>query len=341
MSDNKYKIIAFDAQYFLHRNFEALKSRTAMSWADTFIKSEDGRKGNVSYLITKFEFDEHDLVRQFFWTIAKTVREKFKTHRIILLWDYPPYHKLKWIPDYKGSRVHHSQDLLDEWDIDKDPQGYLQEKEYVRLEKIKNKAKWWIIDNLKYAGMPSLIFKGYEADDLAYLFSNKVNIEDHCGICSCDSDWMSWISNKVDWLSFNKAEVWTLQDVYDDWDNVCNDLGITLYEAKAYFDSTQGGHNDLGNCECELGWGEFRQLVTELKNNDYSHIKYKDIFINNMNTFNIDKYPDYDNVLDEISSCVSNHDIISDDIFKKLQNRGFKVSEKYFKNNYLPYIDNE
>lgn len=338
MENSKYDIIAFDAQYFLHRNFEALKGRTAFSLATTFTE-DDGVNNKNLYLIDKYEFEFQSLVKQFFWTIAKAVREKFPTHRIILLWDQPPYHKLKWIPDYKGSRVHHCQETLDEWDVEGDPQGYLQEKENVRIESIKNEAKWWIIGHLGKVGMPSLIFKGYEADDLAYIFSNKVKLSGHCGICSCDSDWQCWISENVDWLSFNRTEVWTLKDVYDDWSHVCEHLGISIFEAKELFDSTMGGHNDLGDCKCTLGWREFEQLYNEVKNEDYTHIGDVETFKNNLKTFEIEQYPNYDSVVKSVQDIVSNEIPVQETAYDSLRHAGFQVSQSYFNDKYLSFID--
>jgi hypothetical protein len=122
--DKDYNYIAFDAQYFLQRNFEALKSRTAMPTVEVLTEAEGD--STTGYVINAFNFDAQDLVKQFFWTIVKLIRDSYSCNKIILLWDKSPYHKMKILGDYKGSRNHHGQEVLDEWDIDKDPEGYLQ-----------------------------------------------------------------------------------------------------------------------------------------------------------------------------------------------------------------------
>lgn len=338
--DKDYKYIAFDAQYFLHRNFAALKSRTAYDMA-SYLTKEEGDP-TIGHIITKYEFTDMDLVKQFFWTIAKFIREQYTCSKIILLWDKPPYHKTKILPDYKGSRIHHCQELLDEWDIEKDPIGYLQEKEEYRVEKIKSSAKYYIINKLKDYGMISVIEDGYEADDLAWIFSHLDEIENSdqkSAICSVDSDWHYWISKNVDYLHFNNGEVWTYDDVENDCDRLPEKLGLSIFEAKKYMDSLFYSHNDLKqvtNC----GWSDFERLVTEIRNGDYHEILDKDTYDKNMKSFEIDGYPEYDKAVIDLTNSLHNGILMGvDDFCKEAARSGLNVSRSYYKDKFYSYLD--
>lgn len=337
MESKDYQYIAFDAQYFLHRNFAALKGRTGYEITSTLEDSEGD--SNVSYIITKYNFTTQDLVKQFFWTIAKIVRDSFSCNKIILLWDKPPYHKTTLLPDFKGTRTHHCQELLDDWDIESDPQGYLQEKEDYRIELIKLKAKYWIINNLNKLGMVSVIYDGYEADDLAYLFSHsdsilKSNLKS--AICSADNDWLYWISNNVDWINSNKLEAWTYQDAVDECEGMTEKLGIDIFTLKQWMDSTFYSHNDLQRTT-NLGWNQFEQLYSEVTNGDYTHITDLDRFRLNMKSFEILNYPEANSVKTLIETALHQGYRGDMDVFKSLQKDGFSVSESYI-TNYLNTI---
>lgn len=325
-----YDIIAFDAQYFLYRNMCALQSRTGYSVVDCLKNHIEGGSDD-GYVITTYNFDEHDLVKQFFWTIVKLVRDSFSCNKILLFWDKPPYHKTKILPDFKGTRTHHSQELLDEWDIDNDPLGYLQEIENYRCHKILSASKYWIINELDKFGMPSVIVDGFEADDLAVVFSkiysqSGPNIKS--AICSSDSDWMYWIDQAVDFISFNKKEAWTYQDVLDECEGVPQKLGISVFEIKKWMDSTFYSHNDLKRTT-NLGWKEFPQLVEEVRSGDFSNITDKVVFEKNMKSFDIESYDNYSDAVDSIISVITNPVKLSTDTFYYLKNKGFKVSKSY------------
>lgn len=330
MNEKSYNIIAFDAQYLLHRNFSMMKKQYAISMADCVDSSEGN--STESHIIYKYEIDVQELVKKVVYSIVKVVRDGFPCNKVILLWDLPPYHKLKWIPDFKGDRIHHNQEYLDSFDPETDPQGYLQEREEVRVEKIKNLAKFFIIDNLSKIGLPSISMIGYEADDLAYIFSQLVEKYDKSdlksAICSVDSDWMYWISNKVDWIKHTTYEVWTMQDALNDCEGKCEKYGMSIFQMKQLIDSTFYSHNGIGRIT-NLTWKNIDQLITNLKVKNFSDILDFDQYKNNMKSFEIWNYPQYEAVKGDILNEMMNPVRYDVDNYNKLRSSGFTVSQSY------------
>lgn len=346
MREVDYNIIAFDAQYFLVRNFSSLKSR---SYHDE-VKFLDSTIGDSSegHVISVYDFDYQDLVKQFFWTIAKVIRENYSCHKVLLFWDYPKYYKTDILSDYKGTRPRIWEGALDEIDPTVDPDKYLQMKEDIRIEEVKNQAKWWIINNLKNLGMTSIAHKGYEADDLACIFSRDPwQLEGPCGksaICSIDNDWLYWITPDVDFLRFptrsgGDFEVWTYQDAIDECEGMTGKLGIDIFTLKQYMDSTFFSHNDLKHTST-LGWADFEQLYNEIQNKDYSHITDVDRLEKNLKTFEIWNYPEYDQVVDEVHDAILFGKLGDITDYIDLKSKGFKVSQKYIEN-YFPTLTRE
>lgn len=343
IKNKDYKCIAFDAQYFLFRNNAALQSRTCIPTVATL--NDDEGDSSIGYIINKYDYTYQALVKQFFWTIGKFIRDKFSTDKILLLWDEPPYHKSKILPDFKGSRIHHCQETLDNWDVENDPQGYLQEKEDYRCHLIMQQAKYWIINNLSKLGFNSVIVPGFEADDLAYVFSNvwsENTLNDKSAICSADSDWMYWIGERTDFLSFNKAEVWTEEDVDKDWGGMITDMGISVFELKKWADSTFYSHNDLQRTS-NINWKQLPKLYSEVKSGDYSLINDVERFKLNMQSFEIEKYPNFKDAVNMIfhaferdgNECINNWDAVH-----ALRKDGFQVSDNYIENFWMNLLHN-
>jgi len=346
MREVDYNIIAFDAQYFLVKNFSALKSRSYHEEV-RFLDPSEG-DNSIGHIICIYDFDYQDLVKQFFWTIAKEIREWFTCHKVLLLWDYPKYHKTELLPDYKSNRVHICKEALDDINAESDPEAYLQMKEDIRIEDIKNQAKWWIINNLNSFGMISVIHKGYEADDLACIFSRdtfgSMGPVGKNAICSIDNDWLYWITEDVDFIKAPKNssgdyEVWTYQDAVDECEGMTDKLGIDIFTLKMYMDSTFYSHNDLMKTST-LGWKDFEQLYNEIQNKDYSHITDVDRLNKNLKSFEIWNYPDFELVCLEVSTAIAKGKLGTIITYADLKSKGFKVSQKYAEN-YLTTLSSE
>lgn len=327
-----YEIIAFDAQYFLFRNVAALKGRVKELTVTTLDESEGD--STVGYLINKYDIKVQDMVKQFFWTIAKFIRENYSCNKVIFLWDKGPYYKTKILPDFKNSRIHHCQELLDDWDIEGDPEGYLQEKEDYRIHLLMSEAKYWIIEHLNLLGFNSVIMDGFEADDLAVIFSriyDKIGTH-RSAICSADSDWQYWIGDKVDYLSFNKKTKWNRDTVNQDWEGMLDETGLTPFELKKWADSTFFSHNDLQHTS-NIDWKQLPELIDKVQMGDYSLINDIDRFKLNMKSFDIEEYPSYADVskhMVDAITCEVQYD--SWDNFNKLVSEGFKITQAYMTN---------
>lgn len=336
MREVDYNIIAFDAQYFLHRNFAALQSRTKVNLVD-YIEGD-----STGYLVTDFEFTYQDLVRQFFWTIGKFIRDRFSCNKIILLWDRAPYHKTKLLPDFKGTRCHACIELLEEIDPKESPEEWLQMKVNIKMEEIKSRAKYWIIDNLDSFGMPSVICDGWEADDLANIFSNNSNIingSKKSAIVSCDSDWMFWISSNVDYINFNKNEAWTYEDVQGEYSYMDKTLGISLFKLKQYMDSTFYSHNDLIKTT-NLTMKQFPQLYNEIQLEDYTHITDVERLKKNLKSFEYWDYPNYKDAEQAVEAALKSYSDLSMEKYNNLVINGFLISKSYA-SNYLQTLTKE
>lgn len=336
MSNKFYEYIAFDAQYFLYRNFAALKSRTAFNIVDKLPNNDDNT--GDGYIIIKYNFDWQDLVKQFFWTIVKLFRDGYPVDKIILLWDKGPYYKSTILIDYKCNRVHYCQEYLDEYDIEHDPQGYLQAREEYRVYLLLLQAKSWIINNLGNYGMNSVIYTGYEADDLAYIFSSIYNTKDRkSAICSADSDWGFWISKSVDYINFNNKEYNTYEDTIDKWEYP-NQLNISLFEMKSYIDSLFGSHNDL-QMTSDIGWPEFIETVNQIKSGDYSKVSDVERFKLNLKSFDILHYSDIDIVKSKINEAMTSGKLLNS-LYQLFNREGINVSKSYC-DNYLSLLSED
>jgi len=332
-----YNIIAFDAQYILSKQFSALKKRASMD----SLKFINDDSTSIGYVITEYQFTVHDLVEKFFWSIVKFIRDDYNCNKVILLWDKAPYLRSKILSDYKAGREYHSQDTVDEWDLENDPQGYLQEAENYRAELIKQEAKYWIINNLHDFGFPSIIYDGYEADDLAEIFSNSEAIEVNDGlksaICSVDSDWMCWTSKKVDWINHNDKEAWTYDDAILEY-GMDLDTDLSLFEIKMYYDSFFGSHNALVKT-CSVTRRKFKQLIDEVRHEDYSHITDIDQMKRNLKSFDIKSFKNYNevnNLIYNTIKCKSGY--WTEKKYLKLVAKGFKITKSYFDKN-ITYLN--
>ena len=339
MDNRKYRCLAIDAQYFLMKHFSAYKSRseTEMNMVINYPESVEG-----SYKVPGYTFDHKDIVQSLVWSFAKIAREHVDCDRCILLWDSSPYFKEKILPDFKGHRLRVTQEDLELFDVESDPVGYLKLREQLRVEGVKSEAKYWAVSNLYKIGFPSIIQKGYEADDLAYLFSEEVKNDDRKYIiCSVDSDWKFWINENVDLYNPVKKKLITYEDVWNELGDRVRDLGLSLFEAKCYLDSLYNSHNNLkSTTKCR--WKDFDKVVSKILEGDYSLVDDVDTFRKNMESFDIISYPGADDMKRLIRTTVDrppldNETLLSN--FNSLRKGGLKITQRYYKENTLNYIN--
>lgn len=279
MEKTEYKFAFFDAQYFLTRNWMMLKDKEG--------------------------FNEQSLFKSFLQTIVKLVREEIKVEQVILLWDRYPYHTHTFLPDYKGDREYRGEaDITD--DMSEEEKQELIKK--TRQFQIRQKVKYdYLIKEGSSYGLPSVILKGFESDNLAYLVSKSKLVQDEekkSVLISCDSDWAYFVNEKVDFYRVTKKrELKTIEDLKEE----CGELDPYYY--KSLVDALYGSHNFLkDNRNRNIILDSINQVDDYFREGNFSFTDDKDLFIRQFSSFKVEEYPDVEvamglieKVLDEVN----------------------------------------
>lgn len=222
---NEYKYLAFDAQYYLRRNWSV-------------IKNNEG-------------FNKYELISSFLWTLIKT----YKAHpadKILLLFDKRPYKKQQVINEYKADRklvleeVETLKDKLLKAQTDEERaaiQKQLDEEEReAKLFMEMGAAKYEILSNFHKFGLVSLNIPGYEADDLARLLSLiATERKEKILLVSGDSDWNCMITPYTDvWRNRSKNAEFSNFSTRPEQDAPLDPFH--MYQAR---DIYYGGHNNV------------------------------------------------------------------------------------------------
>jgi 5'-3' exonuclease len=160
-----------------------------------------------------------DETKGFLQKIYKIIRDwtesgyNIGTKKVLILWDKSPYYKKEIVGEYKGDR-HYGDDTEKEKWIGMLSSGHTTDeinyaKRQIELIDIKsdnfntaNTTKYELINNLKGTSLFSYILPGYEADDLAYQLSVKLEQEEKTGLLlTTDKDWIHMTNRYVDYYS--------------------------------------------------------------------------------------------------------------------------------------------
>lgn len=265
-----YDYCIVDCQYFLARNYFAILSN--------FDKLPDNGWAMIATSVIR------SLIK---------LRDSLEFRKMILVWDTYPYIKHQLLQgDYKSGRSYTTDEDVEECE---DPE------EKARLEidafnlKQRGQAKWLLKDLSKF-GLPSFYKKGYEADDLAYIISNRVKELGHSAvIVSIDSDWNYWINENVDWYS-PKRGLKTYKETLAEL-GLPHDL--SLFEYKRLYDSFYGSHNDYYQTVTDENWNmsflNFYELFKNSKNKE-SLFKDYNLFVNQYNALDVLNYEEHNKV---------------------------------------------
>lgn len=332
---SEYKYLIFDGQYFLTRNFKKLldykKNGDPYLYPDGTTAIDNDK--NVIYYQHP-NFDYLYLARSFFQSIAKFVREKHSCEKVILVWDKYPYAKHSFLPKYKGDRHYATDDDLIGLNPESDINKIINVKFEVEALEIKQKAKYWIIENFENLGMKSYIRTGYEADDFAgviskYLYDKDPSVKS--GIVSIDSDWSYLTQPNIDHLK-PRGDVITYDQVTEWNKEIYDKFEISHYELKSIIDSIFGSHNFL---ECTLSNNfsslSLLELCDMVIREDYSFATNKELFEAQLKSFSVKDYSGYDSVIKSLWYLDKGgkiKDEISYKIFK--DNTNFGVSVNYY-----------
>ena len=307
---SKYKYAIFDAQYILTRNFKAMQ--------------------NQEY------FSQETLARSFFWSIAKYIREMVDAEKVVCLWDKWPYHSTTLLGDeYKGDRYYASEEELEGLDPVKDKEEIERIENELRINKIKQGAKYWIINAFNDLGILSFIKSGYEADNFAYVIAQHLKDDDKKSIIiSRDSDWKYLISKNVDYAHDKTGETWTLEDMEKE---IPEGLDISLYLYKSVIDSLYGSHNNIQRTLKEELPSNASQvdIIRSALNGEMKYFNSdEDLkqFQLNLSTFTVENYPEYENVKKMMYYLDKSGRIMSTDEFNQFRlMNNFQVSDSYYR----------
>ncbi len=330
---NKYKYALIDFSYILSRNTFAVKA---------------GRK--------RGEYTESDLIKSVIQTLAKLNKDYgISADKTILIGDkwskeFGGYYRTYLVKDYteyKGTRVY--------WD-DAKVEGFIAEgghteeeiekvKDEAYMNKVKYKAKYAIINDLGYFGIPSILVEGWEADDLGWASTGFLfNTEEKPSILvTKDSDWKYNLSPKMDYFSLPKKgsdpEIITYNQMYDTIPEELKAKGVSLYEYHCMTDALGFGHNDLGVAK-KTGV-DSTQTILKILSGDYTDVENPDMYKVQMSTFDISSFPRFNEVRDIINNKYKTIGHIGSstefmDFCKKYNITG--ISEQYY-NNFVSRLD--
>lgn len=250
--------LLLDAQYFLTRNFFAVKSG--------------------GYLSTG------SLLRSFLQTVFKLQREH-QAKKIILCWDRAPYFKIANLPDYKGNRIYRSQTDVDSLTEKAKSAGSIAEQAQIEKErdaaadevagfKIKTEAKYAIINNGEKFGLCSMAKKGYEADDISYIAALFIHEKRCTGkLIASDGDWMYFVNPSVSFFHTKRSVEYSFLDICK-LNPIVGDYEIPLQMYKVLFDMYHGSHNNLNIPNIKI-YASFEDLLKNYIEDSESFQEFK------------------------------------------------------------------
>lgn len=331
---NKYKYALIDFSYILSRN--------------TFAVSAGKKRG---------EYTEADLIKSVIQTLAKLGKDYgISADKTILIgdkWskDFGGYYRTYLVKDYteyKGDRVY--------WD-DKKVEDFIAEGNHTEeeIEKVKNeaymnnvkyKAKYAIINDLGYFGIPSVLVEGWEADDLSWASTGFLyNPNDKPSIfVTKDSDWKYNLSPKMDYFSLPKKgsdpEVITYDQMYTTMPDEIKAMGISLYDYHCMTDALGFGHNMLGVSK-KSGVTDSTKAILKVMAGDFSDVANPDMYKTQMSTFDVSSFPRFNEVRDIVTNKYGTMGHIGSgsefmEFCKKYNISG--ISEQYY-NNFVGRLD--
>jgi len=217
--DYEYGII--DANYILFRNMNQLAS---YAYPEPILKE--------------------DLLRLTLQSFMKLKRE-YNFRYPLLLWDSSPYHKITAIENYKADRYIPTDEEYQDLESKKETED-LSPEELAEIEEQQvairtNQANFEIASTIKYefisdydnTGFNSVIKKGYEADDLAWLIASYLNEElpdTRSILLTADKDWVNFKLPNIDFIStFTKHSYPKLDEMWENDKEKLNTMNMSLY----------------------------------------------------------------------------------------------------------------
>lgn len=353
MADFKYGI--FDAQIILVTHLHFLKARNSLTQqelvkkfiqtiakctreycdCDKVILAWDGWPYHRSKLLDAHKGDRYYANEQAVidYQEIEPISEEEQKNYILAL-----------INENQGKETWEIDEIVNEWKLlHPTYQQHKEHLEWLRKEakanNIKHEAKEFIINTLGEIGFPSMRFKGYEADDLAYICATLLSGDDKPSyICSKDSDWRYLINPNVELMRYHKGTMELFKDVYLEVPENLRRRGVGLYVYKAIIDSLHGSHNNLYACRKDtFGSVTLEQIYDWIDKKDIDSLENicdTDVFLPQLRSFDVTQFEDYNEVLPQIKDLLFSNDfgkLMDDESFSKFaETNSLGISTKYY-----------
>lgn len=328
MISNTYYLGIVDLSYILSRN--------------VFSVSKDKKPG---------EYTEGDILTTTIWSLNKLARDfGVSCDKLVMFadrWDsalggYYRNYILRDVVAYKGSRRYMNEALLEE--IRSNPASTKEEIEKAEAElyqnQVKTKAKWAMIDGFKEIGIPVVMVPAWEADDLAWLFAGlsygktggKKSV-----LITKDSDQLYSLTPELDYFKLptngSDPKIITYDEMYKSIPEEVKKWGVSLYNYNALQNALGVTHNDMG--VSRKPHTDPLQVMVEVLRGDYSNIDNRELFDKQLESYDISKFPRFDEACELINNYLPGAGHYDSDLSKFhefCKKYGItKVSDKYFK----------
>lgn len=297
---NFYKYAFVDLSYVLSRNTFSLKSM----------------KPNRS---VPMGYTAGDIVRLTIQTINKCCRDyNITADKYIFLrdtWDKTlgGYYRTSLLPknEYKGTRKYMTRYEFEKLKADPSvtPEDLKKAEEDLYKNETMSQAKKILTTELGNFGIPTLSVEAWECDDLSYLAGALLmNDPDpkKSVVITKDSDIQYNITPKMDYFRIPTGGSAPQVIMYDQmWNNMpleCRNLGMSLYDYHAIWESIGQGHNDMVSTKKDSA--DVLDTIIKCYKGDLSNIADPELYLKHMETFKIDKFPRLQEAIDLINNTL-------------------------------------
>lgn len=297
------------------------------------------------------EMNPEDTVRLTLQTLSKLSRTwGITAQKIIIIWDkwsklYGGYIRTWLLRDYvtyKGSRKFVTERTIEEMrkDPNTTPEQLNAAIRELAISKIKFQAKDIMMKDFPSIGIGSYYYDGFEFDDIATLasfqFYNTSGLPNV--IVTKDSDLQYSTCPNCVWMcppsgGATEPTIITYDDMYYKMPEELRNCGLSLYHYNAYMNATGFiGHNDMG--VSKKSHTNSVETILKVLNGDFSDIENKDLFLAQLNSYDLSKFPGVNIVKQDIADFLTkgHYGTIQDFHNFCEKNKVTGISDSYYNN---------